>query len=150
MPQRFTIEAWFKQSVAKGGRIIGFGNAKTGTSAVSDRMLYVRSNGQVTFGVNDGSQRTVNSSSGLNNSQWHHVVGSYDNGAMKLYVDGALTGSQTIGQASLYYGWWRIGNDTTSGWSGGAATQTGMVIDEAAVYPYALSAGQVLAHYSTR
>jgi hypothetical protein len=69
---------------------------------------------------------------------------------MKLYVDGALAGSQTIGQASLYYGWWRIGNDTTSAWSGGGATQTGMVIDEAAVYPYALSAGQVLAHYSAR
>lgn len=150
MPQQFTVEAWFKQSSSKGGRIIGFGNAKTGTSGLSDRMLYVRSNGQVTFGINDGSQRTVNSSSGLNNSQWHHVVGSYDNGAMKLYVDGALAGSQTIGQASLYYGWWRIGNDTTSGWSGGGAIQTGMVIDEAAVYPYALSAGQVLAHYSAR
>jgi hypothetical protein len=147
-PQQFTVEAWFKQSFTRGGRIIGFGNSKTGNSSSNDRMLYLRSNGQVTFGVNDGSQRTINSASNKNNSAWHHAVGTYENGAMKLYVDGVLAGSQTIGQASLYYGWWRVGNDTTSSWSGGGATQTGMVIDEAAVYPYALTADQVTAHYN--
>ena len=150
MPQQFTVEAWVKQTSTKGGRIVGFGNAKTGNSSVSDRMLYLRSDGRVTFGISDGSQQTLNSASGKNNGQWHHVVGSYDNGAMRLYVDGVLAGSQTIGQASLYYGWWRVGNDTTSSWPGGGATQTGMVIDEAAVYPYALSADQVLAHFDAR
>ncbi|MDX6281316.1 MAG: hypothetical protein QOH03_2387 [Kribbellaceae bacterium] len=147
-PQQFTVEAWFKQSFTRGGRIIGFGNSKTGNSSSNDRMLYLRSNGQITFGVNDGSQRTINSASNKNNSAWHHAVGTFDNGSMKLYVDGVLAGSQTIGQASLYYGWWRVGNDTTSSWSGGGATQTGMVIDEAAVYPYALTADQVTAHYN--
>ena len=150
MPQQFTVEAWFKQSVLRGGRIIGFGNSKTGSSSLLDRMLYLRSNGQVTFGINDGSQRTINSTSNKNNSAWHHAVGTFDNGAMKLYVDGVLAGSQTVGQASLYYGWWRVGNDNTNSWSGGGATQTGMVIDEAAVYPYALSADQVLAHHNAR
>ena len=111
-------------------------------------MLYLRSNGTVTFGVNDGSQRTVNSTSNKNNSAWHHAVGTYDNGVMKLYVDGVLAGSQTVGQASLYYGWWRVGYDNTNSWSGGGATQTGMVVDEAAVYPYALTADQVVAHYN--
>ena len=33
MPQQFTVEAWFKQSLFRGGRIIGFGNSKTGNSA---------------------------------------------------------------------------------------------------------------------
>ena len=150
MPQQFTLEAWVKQTSTRGGRIVGFGNAKTGNSSISDRMLYLRSDGRVTFGISDGSQQTLNSASGKNNGQWHHVVGSYDNGAMKLYVDGVLAGNQTIGQASLYYGWWRIGNDTTSSWPGGGATQTSLVIDEAAVYPYALSADQVLTHFNAR
>ncbi|MEU4396662.1 LamG-like jellyroll fold domain-containing protein [Kribbella sp. NPDC023855] len=148
MPQQFTVEAWFKQSFLRGGRIIGFGNSKTGNSSMNDRMLYLRSNGTVTFGVNDGSQRTLNSTSNKNNSAWHHAVGTFDNGVMKLYVDGVLAGSQTVGQASLYYGWWRVGYDNNNSWSGGGATQTGMVVDEAAVYPYALTADQVLAHYN--
>jgi hypothetical protein len=50
----------------------------------------------------------------------------------------------------MYYGWWRVGYDNTSSWSGGGATQTGMSIDEAAVYPYALTAAQVQAHYAAR
>lgn len=148
MPQQFTVEAWFKQSFLRGGRIIGFGSSKTGNSSTNDRMLYLRSNGTVTFGVNDGSQRTLNSTSNKNNGAWHHAVGTFDNGVMKLYVDGVLAGSQTVGQASLYYGWWRVGYDNNNSWSGGGATQTGMVVDEAAVYPYALTADQVLAHYN--
>ncbi len=150
MPQQFTVEAWFKQTTNRGGRIIGFGNAKTGNSGVGDRMLYLRSNGSVMFGVDDGTKRTISSASGKNNNSWHHAAGSYDNGVMKLYVDGVLVGSQTVGAAALYYGWWRVGNDNTNSWTGGGATQTGMVIDEAAVYPYALTAEQIGSHYAAR
>jgi hypothetical protein len=151
-PQQFTVEAWVKQSgTGRGGRIIGFGNNKTGSSTNGgDRQLFMRSTGAIVFGINDGSQRTLTSATGKNDGKWHHVVGTYDNGAMKLYVDGALSGSASIGQASLYYGWWKVGYDNNSGWSGGAATQTGMGIDEAAVYPYALSAARIQAHYAAR
>jgi hypothetical protein len=152
MPQQFTVEAWVKQSgVNRGGRIIGFGNSKTGNSGGGgDRMLYMRTNGSIVFGVNDGAQRTLTSTSGKNDGLWHHVVGSYDNGAMKLYVDGVLSGSALVGPASIYYGWWRVGYDNTNTWPGGGATQTGMGIDEAAVYPYALTPAQVQSHYSAR
>ncbi|HZX08897.1 LamG-like jellyroll fold domain-containing protein [Kribbella sp.] len=151
MPQQFTVEAWVKQSgLNRGGRIIGFGNGKTQSSAINDRMLYMRTNGAIVFGVNDGGQRTLTSALGKNDGNWHHVVGTYDNGAMKLYVDGALSGSAQVGQASLYYGWWRVGYDLTNSWPGGGATQTGMGIDEAAVYPYALTSAQVQSHYAAR
>ncbi|MER7245404.1 LamG-like jellyroll fold domain-containing protein [Kribbella sp. NPDC000426] len=150
-PQQFTVEAWVKQSgVGRGGRIIGFGNGKTQSSAINDRMLYMRTNGSIVFGVNDGSQRTLTSPSGKNDGQWHHVVGTFDNGMMKLYVDGVLSGSSLVGQASLYYGWWRVGYDSTNSWSGGGATQTGMGIDEAAVYPYALTPVQVQNHFAAK
>jgi hypothetical protein len=152
MPQQFTVEAWVKQSgLLRGGRIIGFGNSRTGNSGGGgDRMLYMRTTGSIVFGVNDGAQRTLTSTSGKNDGQWHHVVGTYDNGAMKLYVDGVLAGSASVGPASLYYGWWRVGYDNTSNWPGGGATQTGMGVDEAAVYPYALSPAQVQRHYAAR
>ncbi|GAB3927560.1 hypothetical protein GCM10029976_023910 [Kribbella albertanoniae] len=151
MPQQFTVEAWVKQSSTRGGRIIGFGSSKTGNSVGGgDRMLYMRSNGAILFGVNDGAQRTVTSPSGKNDNQWHHVAGTFDNGLLKLYVDGMLVGSTSTGTAALYYGWWRIGYDNTSAWTGGGATQTGLGIDEAAVYPYALSPAQVQGHYAAR
>lgn len=150
MPQNFTVEAWFKQTSLRGGRVIGFGNSATGNSGTNDRMLYVRATGQVTFAVNDGSMRTINSLSNKNNGQWHHIAGSYDGTTMKLYVDGALANSAVIGRAALYHGWWRIGADNIGGWPGGTVTQTGMVIDDAAVYPYALDAGQILSHYNAR
>ncbi|NIK60626.1 LamG-like jellyroll fold domain-containing protein [Kribbella shirazensis] len=155
-PQQFTVEAWVKQSgLLRGGRIIGFGNSRTGNSGGGgDRMLYMRTNGSIVFGVNDGAQRTLTSVSGKNDGQWHHVVGTYDgtggNGSMKLYVDGVLSGSALVGPASLYYGWWRVGYDLTNSWPGGGATQTGMGIDEAAVYPYALTPAQVQSHYAAR
>jgi hypothetical protein len=156
MPQQFTVEAWVKQSgFNRGGRIIGFGNSKTQNSGGGgDRMLYMRTNGSIVFGVNDGSQRTLTSPSGKNDGLWHHVVGSYDGtgstGVMKLYVDGVLSGSALVGSASVYYGWWRVGYDLTNSWPGGGATQTGMGIDEAAVYPYALTPVQVQSHYAAR
>ena len=59
-------------------------------------------------------------------------------------------GSLTTGPASLYYGWWLVGYDSISRWSGGGATQTSMAIDEAAVYHYALTAAQVQAHIRAR
>lgn len=151
MPQEFTVEAWVKQSANRGGRILGFGNTKNGQSADGgDRMLYMRTDGTIVFGVNDGARRTITSPAGKNNGQWHHVAGTFDNGAMKLFVDGVLVGSASVGQASLYYGWWRLGYDNNSTWPGGGATPTGMGIDEAAVYPYALSPVQVQAHFAAR
>jgi hypothetical protein len=156
IPEQFTVEAWVSQSgTNRGGRIIGFGSSKTGNSAGGgDRMLYMRTNGAIVFGVNDGTQRTLTSATGKNNGQWHHVVGTYDNSGgnaiMKLYVDGALAGSASVGAASAYYGWWRVGYDQTSNWPGGGATQTGMAIDEAAIYPYALSPVQVQDHFAAR
>ncbi|TCC51353.1 laminin G [Kribbella capetownensis] len=152
MPQQFTVEAWVKQSgTNRGGRIIGFGNSKAGTSATGgDRQLYMRTNGSIVFGVNDGAQKTLTSTSGKNDGQWHHVVGTFDNGAMKLYVDGALAGSASAGTASLYYGWWRLGYDNNTNWPGGGASQVGMSIDEGAVYPYALTPVQVQSHFAAR
>ncbi|MFF0271244.1 LamG-like jellyroll fold domain-containing protein [Kribbella sp. NPDC004536] len=156
MPQQFTVEAWVKQSgFGRGGRIIGFGNSKTANSGSGgDRMLYMRTNGSIVFGVDDGAQQTLTSPSGNNDGNWHHVVGTYDSttgtGAMKLYVDGVLSGSALVGPASVYYGWWRVGYDLGYTWPGAGATQTGMGIDEAAVYPYALSPLQVQSHYAAR
>ena len=95
-PGTFSIEAWFKTTSTKGGRIIGFGNQQggltlNGTPAVSqqyDKHLYLTNDGRVVFGVHADRNYTIGSAPGLNNGQWHQVVGTQGSTGMVLYVDG--------------------------------------------------------------
>jgi hypothetical protein len=142
----FALEAWFKTTSTAGGKIVGFGSSKTGNSTNYDRHLYMDGLGRVFFGAYPGAVRTVQSLPGLNNGQWHHVVGNLGPSGMQLYVDGALVGQRTdttSGQA--YDGYWRIGGDST--WSGGKYFNG--AIDEVAVYQAPLTALQVKSHYTS-
>jgi hypothetical protein len=124
----FTVEAWFRTSSTSGGRIIGFGGSNTGDSgsSLNDRLLYVTNNGRVTFGVRTAPEhtgrtstrvnRTVESAAGLNNGQWHHVVGTLSPAGMDLYVDGVRVASRDdTNSGHGYYGFWRVGADNMSG-----------------------------------
>ncbi|MFC0624469.1 LamG domain-containing protein [Kribbella deserti] len=147
----FSVEAWVRTSSLLGGRILGFGNSLAGTSSMSDRMLYVDSNNRVRFGVRSGGIKTIGSPGSIANGQWHHVVGTFEPGSMKLYVDGALVATGvTPGIADIYRGYWRAGTDSLNGWPNRplSAGLSG-TLDELAVYPFALTAQQVLTHYQT-
>ncbi len=142
-PESFSIEGWFKTSTT--GKIAGFGNRASGDSSSSDRHLYIDSNGRLAFGVRDGStNRTLISSGAVRDNQWHHAVGSLENGTMTLYLDGRRIGTRAdVVRPQGYWGYWRIGGDNT--WSGNKYF-TG-TIDDFAVYPKALTAAQVDAHW---
>ena len=145
-PQTFTVEAWFKSTSSNGGKIIGFGDKNDRTSSNYDRHVNLLRNGKVTFGVYPGAERVVTSDKAYNDGAWHHVAASLGKDGMALYVDGKLVGSRTdTTSAQVYSGYWRIGGD--SGWSNGGTFLAG-TIDEVAVYPTALSAGQVANHHS--
>jgi len=151
-PQTFSVEAWVKTTSTRGGRIVGFGNNPTGTatSGYSDRALYLDTSGRPNFTVYSGAQRPVSSRVAINDGQWHHVVGTLDpTNGMQLFVDGLRVGrDQRYVSARDYDGYWRIGNDSVSGYSS-APSDAGLVgsFDEVAVYPSALTAAQVKAHY---
>ncbi len=147
-PSRFSVEAWFRTSSALGGKIVGFGSARTGLSGSYDRHLYLDNLGRVSFGVYNGSANILTSAAVLNNNQWHHVVGTLSSAGMRLYVDGQLAGSNAgVTTAQAYAGWWRIGGDQLGTWPN-RGTNNFLVgqIDEVATYPQALSGTQVLAH----
>ncbi|MDQ6915143.1 MAG: fibronectin type III domain-containing protein, partial [Actinomycetota bacterium] len=73
----------------------------------------------------------------------YHVVGTYDGTTQRLYINGAqvasaaLTGSATANGNSLYIASWNGSSEFAKG-----------TIDEVAVYPTALSATRVSAHYN--
>lgn len=144
-PTVFSTELWFSTTTKRGGKLIGYGNKTTGASTSYDRHVYMLDNGQLVFGVNNGAKVTVTSPVSYNDGLWHHVVATMGADGMKLYVDGALVGSDPNAAATVYTGYWRVGGDTK--WAGTSAYFAGSV-DEVAVYPTVLSADRVKAHYA--
>ena len=153
-PQTFSLEAWLKTSTTTGGKIIGFGTEDNGRSSTNgnDRNLYMNNAGQIYFGVRPdmGMRRTINSPASYNDDNWHHAVATLGADGMKLYVDGSLVASNpSYTKAQVYRGYWRIGGDQLSNWPSKPTNEAIKAdLDEIAVYPYALSAGRVGAHYA--
>lgn len=150
-PQQFTVEAWFKTNSTRGGKIIGFGSSASGNSSSYDRHIYLRNNGQVTFGVYPGAVKTVTSPNSYNNNQWHQVVGTLSaTSGMALYVDGQKVASDaTVTTAQAYNGYWRVGGDALSSWpSVPSSTYVSGTIDEVSIYNSPLSDLQISQHYA--
>ncbi|WP_231502635.1 PKD domain-containing protein [Blastococcus sp. URHD0036] len=141
----FSVEAWFETRSTAGGKILGFGDQRTGLSNNHDRQVWLEPSGKLHFAVFPGFGAELVTPTALNNGQWHHVVASVGASGMSLYVDGKLVASRTdVIMAQYITGYWRIGGDRT--WSG--APYFNGLIDEVAVYPTVLSADQVARHYA--
>lgn len=129
----WTFECWFKSTSSQAdGHFI----RRDG----SGRAYLLRLNaGKVEWYCNSASILSPNT---YNDGQWHHAVGTYNNGTTNLYVDGALvgTGSGNAGSqgttVSIYVG--SAGGDGE--WYNGQ-------LDEVAVYNTALSTARITAHY---
>jgi hypothetical protein len=159
-PQTFSIEGWFNTSTDDGGKLIGFGSSQTGSSSSFDRHIYMMNDGQLVFGIWNSQTETIETPNVYNDGAWHYVVATYGSGNMALYVDGRLVGTSTSSSAQGYSGYWRVGGDNLGGWNldpwvrdSQGTTQphsyyfNGTIADFA-VYPTALSAAQVAAHYA--
>jgi hypothetical protein len=151
--QVFSLEAWVRTSTSTGGKIIGFGESKSGRSGTNgnDRNLYMNNAGRIYFGVRPdmGTRVTINSPATYRDNQWHHVVATLGSDGMKLYVDGNQVASNAnVKKAQVYRGFWRIGGDQLSGWPSVPAREAITAnLDEIAVYPTVLSASRVRAHF---
>ncbi len=147
----FAAEAWIKTTTTRGGKIFGYGSSQTGSSGTNDRNVYMRNDGKITFGVYPGSTKTITTSASYNDGQWHHIVGTLSANGLILYVDGVAVASDpsVVSAQDNYNGYWRVGYDNLSGWpSAPSSSSFSGGIDEFAVYPSALTASQVAAHYA--
>ncbi len=143
--QTLSLELWFSTRSTAGGKLIGFGDQRTGLSNSYDRHIWLDPSGRVRWGVWPLTGFELASPTTYNDGQWHHVAATVGATGMQLYVDGRLVASRTDGiQAQVMTGYWRIGGDRT--WSG-APYFTGS-IDEVAVYPTVLTADQVARHFT--
>lgn len=148
----FTLEFWFQvaNGYGSGGYLMGFGDASSGSSTNLDRLVYMNNSGQLTFGVNPGTRKTVTTTASYNDGSWHHVAASLGAAGLLLYVDGIQEGKDaSTTTAGSYSGYWRMGYDNLSGWaSAPSSNYINGSIDEARVYSRQLSDKEVTGDYT--
>ena len=133
----FSVEAWARTPVTSRGDVFNYKNAQ-------DFGIFFNNSGAGSIGGwHNGALPTFFAS--LN--EWHHVVYVRSAGVIRLYVDGTergnLADTQSFSAAADLF----IGAN-----HGGAPGYAGSLwfngwIDEVALYPSALTAARVLAHY---
>jgi hypothetical protein len=150
-PATFTIEMWFQTTTTRGGKLIGYGNVRTGSSASYDRHLYMSNTGQVYFGVYPNAVKTISTTTAYNDGRWHHVAASLSpTTGMALYLDGQLAATDpATTTAQAYSGFWRIGQDNLNGWTA-APTSTFFAgsLAYTAAYTTVLTPTQISDHYT--
>ncbi|MEU2250486.1 LamG domain-containing protein [Streptomyces sp. NPDC019224] len=149
---KYSVETWIRTTTTRGGKIIGFGSNTLELSGKYDKHVYMLNNGRLTFGTSNGGGQTVSTTGAYNDGAWHHVVATQGSGGMALYVDGQLRASNSrYTKNASYTGYWRVGGDNLATWPNRPTSNffAGQ-IDETAVYPAALTAAQVSAHYALR
>ena len=155
-PSTFSEEIWFKTTTG-GGKLMGFGNARTGSSSQYDRHVYLTNAGNVVFGVYPGAIKTVQSTATYLDGRWHHVVATQAgatnaNPGIRLYVDGALVGSDsTVVTNENAAEYWRIGYDNINSWGVTQPTNfffTGSLAFASLYLTTALTPTQVRAHFN--
>ena len=161
-PGAFSIEGWFKTSSNTGGKLIGFGSSQTGMSLSYDRHVYLMNDGQLVFGVFNHGLFTIETPRVYNDGHWHYVVATLDPTAgMALYVDGQLIGTNPTtpaqslqrllaGRRRQPEGPWNLDywKTNSQGTTEPNSYYVSGDIGDVAVYPYALSAARVAAHYA--
>ncbi|GAA1829324.1 LamG-like jellyroll fold domain-containing protein [Microlunatus capsulatus] len=149
-PNTFTVGIWFRTTTARGGKLIGLGNAQTGASGIYDRHLYLTDAGRVVFGVYNGAVRTVTSPAAYRDGGWHQAVATLSSAGMRLYLDGELVASDTATTTAeaVSGGYLRIGFDNLDGWpSTPTSRYFAGTLDEATFSTTALTAAQVAAQH---
>lgn len=151
VPSAYAMEGWFRTTSTTGGRIMGFGDSQSGTSASYGPFVYMDAGGQLIFGKwEPTTYNGVWGAKAYNDGGWHHVVASTNGSRLEMYVDGVRQGGgrPTGPTTSTTPSWFRVGTDSFTNWPlpPGTAGFTGS-LDDVALYPTALTAGQVLTHF---
>jgi hypothetical protein len=145
-----SLEAWAKPATVQGtfGNIIAHGVNAAGNAEV---MLRITDGNRYQLGSWDGANHGTEfalpdaDKSGTN---WVHLVGTHDGSNWKLYRNGLLVASAADATGSLLVNDadWAIGASGDPRFVNGFRGFDG-AIDEVAIYNYALSSNQVVAHY---
>jgi type II secretory pathway pseudopilin PulG len=141
----FTLEAWVNSPI-----IDNHASDATILGRFSFYALEVDTNGR--FRLNDSHGNFKRTTASFTDNTWYHVVGvqsGSDLTSITVYVNGVAQASATTGawaQTSDHSQLWSVGSKISG--TGTASAYFSGTIDEAAIYNYALTSGQILDHYN--
>ena len=136
-----TVSAWIKTSYTSDFQII--------TSIDNQLQCRVLTTGEIRLILyHSGSFTTLNSTSTVNDGNWHNVTFTYSSSGMKIYIDGSLNVSNTVDVTPL--------TTATDNFLIGARRISGTLskyfdgqIDAVSIYDYALSSSQITTLYGS-
>jgi hypothetical protein len=136
-----TIEAWVKRSKSGAWQNI-LAKPGNGAAAAQNYALWLNTTNQPVAIFGNGSS-SVSAYAPAIDTNWHHIVATYDNATARVYVDGVLKVSTNSSvQLTANSQPLLIGRTTDN------LRIFGGTLDEVAVYPTALSATRIQAHYT--
>ncbi len=155
-PSTFTIEVWVRPIAYRAGSwdtIVARGGSGSDASYTGSANSYWLGfyNGAARFHTyNGGADHAMSSAGALSLNTWHHLVGTWDGTTKRLYVDGALVASATLGALSYDRNVvpMTIGDDINSGAYSGIVARA--VVDNLSFYNRAFTASEVTTRYAAR
>jgi hypothetical protein len=150
----YSVEAWIKAPPGQKG---GAGIVTRGFGGLEQFDLDIFGNAFRFFGHDSLTNTHGPTSSFVADGAWHHLAGVYDgsNGLVNLFVDGVVKGRTTMTKGlgvlavpdadALTSIGSRMSGPTDGAFS---FNLTNTVLDEVALYAYALSTNQVVAHFT--
>jgi len=104
-PSQITVDAWV-QAVAPGASqyVVSKGALENNAASYA---LYTGASGGLQFYVYDGTKVNLSPDPGSTavwDGKWHHVAGTYDGSAVRLFLDGSEVGSGTAASTAIAYG----------------------------------------------
>lgn len=156
-PSKITVEAWVKPDVPADPTILPYIVTKglsdqNNFCAFASYAIYLVNNRPV-FYISDGTTYYESPYGPIvTDGKWHHVVGTYDRAALRLYVDGVEIGAGNPQTQPIFYNYpykdLIIGDaDGTTGPCKNYNTAYSGDIDEVRIWNRALTASEVATRY---
>jgi hypothetical protein len=136
-----TVSAWIKADATMGDTATGKIVSKDNVFVLG---MWSGSGGMARFYIRDGSgwQQSGDSTTAINDGQWHHIIGMYDGVTIQIWVDGVLENSAGHAAATMQSN----SNVVAIGAEPSGSPFKGG-IDEVSIFDTALSAAEVLELY---
>jgi len=143
MSSAVSVELWVKRSRSGVFQAIA-GKPTSGQSRFENYSIWFNATNQIRMYIGDGVNYAQATSATAFDTNWHYVVGTFDNSTIRVYVDGVQSGSSSTTirltpNANPFY----VGRSSTS-----TTLNYGGLLDELAVYSTVLSAARIQAHYN--
>lgn len=149
-PSTITAEVWVKKLGSPGSLRYILSKGANGCFIASYAM-YTGRTGGLSFYISDGLnfRASPDAGTGIWDGSWHHVAGTFDGSAVRLYVDGVEVGSGNPTSLSIGYGLPTNEGFYIGDYRGTCDSPFKGAIDEVSIYSRALSDSEIRAVFNT-